>query len=201
MKDDRHRILHGLGVLRVADAGRLAARTGLSAADVEAELARLEATGRVVAVAERWTLSPLARLALQSDYSRVYADVRDDAAFASANDRFEIINLELKALITDWQTVPVGGTRIANDHRDDDYDARIVDRLGRLHDRAEPVLTALSRGVAGLAYYQAGLATALDRVEAGDGAWVSDATIESYHTLWFELHEELIRILGGARHD
>ena len=146
-------------------------------------------------------LDAAGRLALQSDYSRVYADIRDDDGFVAANTRFETINRDLKALITDWQTVAVGGTRIANDHHDLDYDARIVDRLGGLHDRAEPVLALLAAGVPGLGYYGKSLGDALDRVEGGDTAWISDATIESYHTLWFELHEDLIRILGGVRRD
>ena len=29
--------------------------------------------------------------------------------------------------------------------------------------------------------------------------WVSDARLPSYHTLWFELHEDLLRILGRRR--
>ena len=201
MTDARHRILHGLAVLRLADTPRLTRRTGLTLDEVSAQLETLAATGRVAAVAAQWTLTPLARLALQSDYSRVYADVRDDGDFVAANTRFETSNRDLKILITDWQTIAVGGTRIANDHHDRDYDARVVDRLGGLHDRAEPVLAALSAGVPRLGYYRRGLNEALDRVEGGDTAWVSDATIESYHTLWFELHEELIRILGGVRRD
>ena len=50
-----------------------------------------------------------------------------------------------------------------------------------------------------MAYYSKGLLEALEKAEDGDIAWVSDAKIESYHTLWFELHEDLLRIVGRIR--
>ncbi len=40
---------------------------------------------------------------------------------------------------------------------------------------------------------------ALERAEGGAIEWVSDARILSYHTVWFELHEDLLRILGRQR--
>ena len=30
-------------------------------------------------------------------------------------------------------------------------------------------------------------------------AWVSDARIESYHTVWYELHEDLLRLMQRER--
>ena len=195
----QHALLHGLGVLKAATAADLARRTGQQPAAVVAALAAAETSGRVVCAGDRWTLAPLARLALQADYSRVHAAVRADTAFVAANADFEVINRDLKALITDWQTVTLAGQRLANDHRDAAYDARIIDRLGRLHDRASPVLQRLAARVPALAFYAPALLAAVERAEDGDAEWVSDTDCESYHTLWFELHEELIRILGGAR--
>jgi hypothetical protein len=31
--------------------------------------------------------------------------------------------------------------------------------------------------------------------------WISDAKIESYHTLWFELHEDLLRLMRREREE
>jgi hypothetical protein len=201
MNDARYRLLHALAVLRAAPAGTLARRLGLPEPVVEADLASAEAAGRVVRAGDRWTLAPLARLALQADYSRVFADVRDDPEIVQANAAFEIINTALKQLMTDWQQIEIGGERLPNDHRDAAYDARILDRLGALHDRADPVIRRLEAGIPMLAFYRPALLAALERAEDGDIAWVSDASLESYHTLWFELHEELIRALGGSRSD
>jgi hypothetical protein len=201
MTDVRHQVLHGLAILKAAPPAALARRTGLAPDRVEAELAAAEAAGRVVRAGERWTLSPLARLALQADYSRLFADVRDDAEVAEANAAFELINVALKQLMTDWQLITVAGQKIANDHSDAAHDARIIDRLGALHEKAEPVLARLEAAIPAVGFYRRALLEALERAEDGEIAWVSDAGLESYHTLWFELHEELIRALGGRRTD
>ena len=43
------------------------------------------------------------------------------------------------------------------------------------------------------------LLAALEAAEDGDVEWVSDIRRDSYHTVWFELHEELLRIMGTER--
>ena len=40
---------------------------------------------------------------------------------------------------------------------------------------------------------------ALERVQAGDTQWFTGASIESFHTVWFELHEDLLATLGLDR--
>ena len=57
----------------------------------------------------------------------------------------------------------------------------------------------LAKGLPRLEHYRTGLLAALEKAEDGAIEWVSDARIESYHTLWFELHEELLRIVGRQR--
>ena len=51
------------------------------------------------------------------------------------------------------------------------------------------------------AFYPLDLFLALERAEDGAIEWVSDAKIESYHTLWFALHEDLLCMLGRARQE
>ena len=56
-------------------------------------------------------------------------------AVADAMDAFETgVNKQVLSLTTDWQTVEVDGDRVPNDHGDADYDAKILDRLGRTHE-------------------------------------------------------------------
>jgi hypothetical protein len=43
------------------------------------------------------------------------------------------------------------------------------------------------------------LAHALERTRAGDADWFTKPTIDSYHTVWFELHENLLATLGIER--
>ena len=194
-----HLVLHALAVKKHADAPVLAEFTGLSQADVARLLGEAAASGRVVAAQGKYVLAPLARLALDGQYAREYANVRANATFLQAYDNFEQINVQLKTLITDWQTIEVGGARVANDHSDASYDIRIVDRLGNLHERADRILAQLVQGLPRLEYYRRKLTEALERAEDGHSEWVSDARLPSYHTLWFELHEDLLRILGRRR--
>ncbi len=107
----------------------------------------------------------------------------------------------MKQLITDWQTVTIGGTKVANDHSDKAHDAAIIDRLGDLHERIEPVLAKLAGKVPRMATWSAKLLHALEAAEDGDHEWVSDIRRESYHTVWFELHEDLLRIMGCEREE
>jgi hypothetical protein len=49
------------------------------------------------------------------------------------------------------------------------------------------------------ARYGSRLTEARARAEAGEHAWLTGALIDSYHTVWFELHEDLLATLGIAR--
>ncbi|MDP9020051.1 MAG: MarR family transcriptional regulator, partial [Actinomycetota bacterium] len=40
---------------------------------------------------------------------------------------------------------------------------------------------------------------ALRRVVAGEGDWLTRPLIDSYHTVWFELHQDLLDTLGIER--
>jgi hypothetical protein len=196
-----HLAMHGAAIKKHGDAAQIASVSGLPAAVVEAELARAVANGRIAEAGGKYLLTPAGQMILMGEYSRFYADLRSDQGFGAAYARFELINRDLKQLITDWQTVEVGGQRITNDHTNREHDARIIDRLGALHERFEPVLKSLTTTVPRLQHYARGLVHALERAEAGDVTWVSEVKIDSYHTLWFELHEELLRLIGRQREE
>ena len=192
-------VLHGLAIKKHADASAIAPLIGLDTDATAALLERAAATGRASLTQGKYLLTPLARVALDCSYSKHCSAVRNDPSFVAAHEAFERINLDLKTLITDWQTIKVGSERIANDHRDTGYDERIIDRLGALHEHAEVILTALAAAVPRFAYYRRELGVALERAEDGATEWVSDARRDSYHTLWFELHEDLLRTIGRQR--
>jgi hypothetical protein len=194
-----HLVLHAIGVKKHADAAAITEFLGVPAAEVARLLADVARSGRLIEAQGKYALAPLARVALDGQYSREYADLRADADFVEAYETFERINVQLKAVITEWQTIELGGARVPNDHSNSGYDDRIIDRLGDLHDRAERVLRQLERSVARFSYYRTQLGAALEKAEDGAIEWVSDARLPSYHTLWFELHEDLLRLLGRKR--
>jgi hypothetical protein len=193
--------MHGLAIKKSGTPEAIAGIVGLETDEVRGVLAKLVEAKRAVEAQGKYLLTPPARMALDSDYSRLYGDLRGNPAFKAGYEGFEKINGPLKQLITDWQTVPMGGERVPNDHGNEDYDGKIIDRLGDLHERAEAVLNQIAAVLPRMGIYRDKLLAALEKAEDGAIEWVSDAKIESYHTLWFELHEDLLRLMGREREE
>ena len=196
---DMHLALHGLAIKKHGTPAEVAAVVGLDAARVEALLTDAVARGRAVANQGKYLLTPTARMALDGEYSRYYGKLRGNAAYLAANEAFERVNVALKSLITDWQTLDIGGEKVPNDHSDEAHDGRCIDRLGALHERADKVFASLAEQLPRLQIYRDKLLVALEKAEDGAHEWVSDVRIDSYHTVWFELHEDLLRIAGRER--
>jgi hypothetical protein len=197
--NETHLIMHGLAIKKHATPEAVAGIIGLDVRDVHATLDRLVEAKRVVEAQGKYLLTPAARMALDSEYSRLYEDVRADPAFKAGYEDFERLNVALKQLITEWQTIDVRGQRVPNDHSNREYDEKLIDRLGELHERAETALDRLAVALPRFSIYRGKLRAALEKAEDGEIAWVSDAKIESYHTLWFELHEDLLRLMRRER--
>ncbi|TDV46138.1 transcriptional regulator [Actinophytocola oryzae] len=177
-------VLHALRCMGFTGPGRIAAATGLDESTVESELIDLAVAGlvtRTTGVFGGWGLTEAGRA---EDARRAGAALADDAVRAvitkGYND-FLVLNPELLDLCTAWQT---------------GADRRVVLRLFTdFHARADSVLAALPPQ---FGRYRTRLATALDRVRAGDERFVAD-DLEAYHTVWFQLHEDLLTTLGIPR--
>jgi hypothetical protein len=198
---DTHLVMHGLAIKKHATPEAVAGIVGLDVSDVRAALDKLVEAKRVVEARGKYLLAPAARMALDADYSRLYEDVRANPDFAAGYESFERLNRSLKQLITEWQTIEVRGEGVPNDHSDKGYDDKIINRLGDLHERAEAAVDRLARALPRFSIYRDKLGAALEKAEDGAIEWVSDAKIESYHTLWFELHEDLLRLMRREREE
>ena len=124
----------------------------------------------------------------------------DPAAMTTVYTDFRAVNAGFKSLITDWQ-LKGGPTGEPNPHDDADYDAAVLARLDDVHARVLPIIEAAAAQLPRLTDYSAKLIAALDKVKAGDSAWLTRPLIDSYHTVWFELHEELILAIGLTREE
>ncbi|MEM1187144.1 MAG: hypothetical protein AAF640_11695 [Pseudomonadota bacterium] len=198
---DLQLVMHGIAVKKYATIEDISAVTGL-ASDVVSTLAAQAVTkGRVSEANGKFLLTPIGQITMKSAYSKAYGELRKDATFLAAYEDFERINNELKQAITDWQTIEIGGQTVANDHSNEDYDASVIDRIGAIDERMEVILERLGSREERLLRYREQLLSALEKAEDGDIAWISDATIPSYHTVWFELHEDLLRVMGRKREE
>jgi hypothetical protein len=196
---DMHLVLHGLAIKKHADVAAVAKLMGMPVERATAALADAVKRGRANEAQGRFILAPMARMALDGEYSKYYSDLRANADFVAAYEGFERINVELKQLITDWQTMDVAGKRVQNDHSNAAHDEKVISRIGDMHERADKLFARLAAGLPRLQIYRDHLLQALEKAEDGAIEWVSDARIDSYHTVWFELHEELLRLMGKTR--
>jgi hypothetical protein len=129
----------------------------------------------------------------------VAAGVR--APMEAAYQGFLPLNAELLSVCTAWQVVVIDGAEAPNDHLDPVRDAAVLARLSALHASTEPLLAELAGLTARFGGYQHRLDAAHARVAAGSHEWIARPTIDSYHTVWFELHEHLLATLGRTRTD
>jgi hypothetical protein len=193
--------LHGLAVKKAGSAAAVADLLGSDEGAVAAALDEAAASGLAIGANGTFMVTPAGRGWLDEQYPSAFAALRDNPDAAAAYERFERINRELLALFTDWQMVPAGSERVPNDHSDPDYDHAVIDRLGQQHERAQRPLDQLAELESRLGEYTRRLESAYDKVLAGETDFVSGARVDSYHTVWFELHEDLLRMLGREREE
>ncbi len=119
----------------------------------------------------------------------------------AALDAFLALDHLMKETVTAWQMREVDGTQTFNDHSDTAYDTGVLAGLVALHADASAWLAPLVRGLPRLATYGERLDLAAAAVAAGDGKYVASPRVDSYHSVWFELHEDLILLAGRNRAD
>jgi len=193
--------LHGLAVKKAGPSSAVADILGEDSEQVASALRSAAEAGRAVEAREIVMVTPAGRDWLVERYPEAFAAFRADSRAAESYARFERINRELLRLFTEWQMMPVGKETVPNDHSDPEYDDRIIDRLGALHERAERPLQELSALEPRLGEYVRRLDAAYDKTLSGEHDFVSGAKVDSYHTVWFELHEDLLRMLGREREE
>lgn len=201
MLKDQHAVLHGLAIKKYADAKAVAGVCSIPVSTVIETIGALKVQELVFESDGQYSLTPIGGIVLENDYFKFFGDLRRNKSLLMAYESFEVVNLDLKALITDWQVVERGGISTPNDHSDSEYDNRIIDRLGAIHERIEVILGQMATHETRLSGYLRKLQTALEHAEDGEIEWVSEVRIESYHTVWFELHEDLLRMLGKEREE
>lgn len=121
------------------------------------------------------------------------------AAAEQALDAFVELDRRLKATVTAWQTRDDAGGQVLNDHTDPAYDALVLADLAALHADAGAWLRGLAGGLPRLLWYVDRLERANAAAQGGDPQFVASPRVDSYHGIWFELHEDLIFHAGRTR--
>lgn len=190
--------------VRILQAARLKGRLSPEAAAICADVSVEEATTEVARLREQEFLkgdpnvraTPAGKALVASLIEKEREGV-DSSALAAAYEEFDSHNNQLKAVITDWQL----RDGAPNDHTDADYDASVIARLVTLHEGFAPLVAKIAGLAPRLDPYSARFDHAIDQVRGGDHTFIARPIMDSYHTVWFEFHEELIGLLGLSREE
>jgi DNA-binding GntR family transcriptional regulator len=196
--------LHAVRVTGMTDAFAIARRTGLARELVEDLLLDDEARGWVQRVAfadlAGWSLTETGRLEGERRLADELEGTGARPAVARAHDTFTRLNERFLLTLTHWQIRPQAWDRLAaNDHDDPVWDGRVLDELASYRRRLGPLCAELTAALERFAGYDERYAAALARAEAGQARWVDGVEVDSCHTVWIQLHEDLLATLGIDR--
>lgn len=197
-------VLHAVRLRGMTTGTEAAERFGLDAEAVEELLLDLQAYGRVsrgsFAGTSGWSLTDRGR----AEGERLLAEELAATGLGPfVRDRYETFlayNARCLTACTDWQLRPDGAGRLAvNTHGDAAWDARVLDELTVLGGVIDTLSAELGARLPRFAGYGDRFTTALARVRRGELSWVDRPRADSCHTVWMELHEDLLATLGIRR--
>jgi DNA-binding MarR family transcriptional regulator len=191
----RIRVLQALRLKGRVQLEPLAAASGISENDCAAVVDELTKQGLVEEARGRLKLTAAGREQLADQLARERDEV-DQSAIATLYHAFGDHNSALKTLVTRWQLLD---ENTPNDHTDAAYDQAVIDNLEALDAQFQPLLLQMVQTAPRLAHYPDRFTAALNQVRGGDHSWFAKPLADSYHTVWFELHEDLIGLAGLSR--
>jgi hypothetical protein len=203
-------VLHCLRLKSLAPVETVAEASGLDVGDVTDRLEAFAGKGWVRhrdGVVAGWSLTPAGRVEGTGRLADELAATGTRPEVEWAYDRFLAQNQRFLQVCTDWQLRPApagrgraaDGQRELNDHTDGPYDRAVIDELHAVDDAIGPVCDRLAGALARFGHYAPRLGRALRHIDAGDTDWFTRPVLDSYHTVWFELHEDLLATLGLDR--
>lgn len=195
-------VLHTVRLIGVAGVDAIAGRLSTGPAEVEPMLLNSEARGFLrhrQGTLQGWALTTEGRRHVEGLLASELDRRGARALVESAYQKFLQLNPLILEVCADWQVVRVDSEMVLNDHADEHYDRAVLERLDVIHRSSLPMLAHLSQVLRRFSGYRPRLDTAVRRARGGQREWVTKPLIDSYHTVWFELHEDLLATLGRRR--
>ena len=194
-------VLNAVLLKKMASAGTVAELTGRSVDEVERYFTDLERREAIFLADSNALSTETGTTLIKAFADRHYASLRADETMAGWHARFEPLNRQLLAAITAWQTVDAGGAKFANDHSDPAYDDKVLSRIEGIVAKMGRLLDEFGAKVPRFVRYRDRLDTALEKAYAGETRYISDVQLDSIHSIWFEMHEDILLVLGLERND
>jgi hypothetical protein len=185
--DSEIRLLHYLAMEGLAEDETIVDDIEEPADTVQAALDELEADGAVENDGF-WYLTDEGERRLNRRLRERFSSAELDD-LESAYEDFETFDTEFKTLANEWQ-----GTEAAA-KRDE-----LIDELVAFHEQVGDFFADREPAV-GEVYqpYLDELEAATDKLTDGEENYFTGTEVDSYHTVWFRLHDDLLRTLGKDR--
>lgn len=193
--------IHGLRLKGFAEASTVGALYGKTESDTAAQLSTAADSELVTHREGRmsgWSLTPAGRTREEQLLAEELDAVGGRSLVQSGYDRFLQLNASMLEVCTRWQVKDLESQEL-NDHSDPAYDAEVIAELAALDDGVQPILSELVEVLERFNIYPDRFSFALDKLRGGDNDWFTKPIMESYHTVWFEMHEDLLATLGIDR--
>ena len=183
-------VLQALRLKGRAAASELAASLGSTTGEVELELQSLASEHLVVerTTGKRpgWMLTGDGR----EKYDASLVEARTPAVLerlSTTYHGFLALNTTVKGLCARWQATEDDGDRF-----------EVIDELHEVQGKVAPSLLSAGEVVPRFGVYAERLAASLEKA-AEDPRFVVSPSVDSYHTVWFECHEDYLLMLGRSR--
>jgi hypothetical protein len=183
--DEPFLVLNAIYLGKLAAPERVAEATGLEPARVRTMLGEADAGGLTVDLGGQAMLSDLGRERVLGYYRDRYAQARAGDIVPDWYRRFEAINEQFIALVTQWQQ--------------SDGDERVQERLMRLVERHVASLRELAAAIPRYDQYATRFENGLTKIDSGERDFVCKPTVDSVHNIWFEFHEDILAVIGKPR--
>lgn len=193
--------LHAVRLKGMADDNEIAARFDLDSTVARECLLDFQAVGWITRVdfagLAGWTLTEAGRAENERQLAEEVTTTESSASVRHAYEAFLPDNALLLRACTDWQLRPSATDPLAiNDHSDRVWDQRVLITLAALGVKLGTLCVELSGRLARFGGYDGRFLAAHKRAEQGDLSWVNRPKVDSCHTVWMELHEDLVATLG-----
>jgi hypothetical protein len=187
--------------LRIKGFGKtdaIAEAMGASTEEVQGLLADLVARQSMEETKVGYRLSPAGRTEADKAFELERAGL-DQRLFAQRYEEFSPINDAFKQLVTRWQMRQVGDRQVRNDHTDAAYDKSVLEGFDPIHRDICDLIGTIATSAPRIGSYKQRLDLALGKIRSGDLRYIAAPDRDSYHTAWFELHQDLIGLAGTTR--
>lgn len=195
-------VLHALRIKGVANIESICLFSGLTAAKAEGCIKELEAQGLVrvrAGAVSGWSLTPMGRDRDKELIAHELEAIGERPSVEECYEAFCSLNSAFLATCTAWQIRGDGADRLINDHCDSEYDQAVLSSLDQIGAELLVLLDDLTSVLSRFAPYRERLRHGLNRVASGEFDWFTGPLIDSVHTVWFELHEDLLSTLDIPR--